>query len=217
MTTRLLIADDHRMMREGMRSLLDGNDDMEVVAEAASGREAVDQMLSVKPDVVIMDIGMKDMNGIEATRWIRHECPQIPIVILSAHSDEHYVLEALEAGASAYVLKINAHAILLAAIRAVTKGDSFISSEITGIVVEAGLRGGRVAVHSVSSCLSGREREVLQLVAEGQTSGEIAAALHLATRTVEQHRRRIMDKIGLHTVADLTKFAIRNGIIFLEM
>ena len=216
MTARLLIVDDHRMMREGLRLLLEAEDGFTVVAEFASGREAVERSGSIEHDVVVMDIGMKELNGIEATRILRAQSPTIPVVILSAYSDQDYVLRALKAGASAYVLKISAHEELLSAIRAVMRGHSFLSPEITGILVDAGMGRAAVDAISVNGCLSGREREVLQLVAEGRTSGQIAEGLSLGTRTVEQHRRRIMDKLNLHSVAELTQYAIRKGIISLD-
>lgn len=216
MTIRLLLADDHRMMREGLRSLLEAQDDFEVIGEVENGRDAVRQTRALRPDVVVMDIGMKELNGVEATRRVRAESPQVEVVVLSTYAHEEYVLSALEAGACGYVLKISAHEELVEAIRAAARGHRFLSPAITGIVVDAGVQGALLARNPSHARLSGREREVLQLVAEGRTSGEVAARLHLSTRTVEQHRRRIMDKLDLHTVAELTKYAIREGIVPLE-
>jgi two-component system, NarL family, response regulator NreC len=216
MTIRLLLVDDHRMMREGLRSLLEAHGGLEVVAEADNGRDAVRKARGVKPDVVVMDIGMKDLNGVEATRQLRAELPRVPVVVLSTYAHEDYVLRALEAGASAYVLKISAPGELVEAIESVAKGRRFLSPEITGLVVDAGVQGARIARDPGSPLLTGREQEVLQLVAEGRTSGEIATSLHLSTRTVEQHRRRIMEKLDLHSVAELTRYAIRKGIISLD-
>lgn len=216
MTTRLILVDDHRMMREGLRSLLEANSGFEVIAEAENGRDAVTRTRALKPDVVVMDLGMKDLNGVEATRQIRAEFPRIPVVVLSTYAHEDYVLSALEAGASAYVLKISAHAELVEAIESVAKGRRFLSPEITGLVVDAGVQGARSTRDPGKPRLSGREQEVLQLVAEGRTSGEIATRLRLATRTVEQHRRRIMQKLELHTVAELTQYALRKRIISLD-
>jgi DNA-binding NarL/FixJ family response regulator len=216
MRTRLLLVDDHRMMREGLRSLLEAEGGFEVVAEADNGRDAVTKTRALEPDVVVMDLGMKELNGVEATRQIRAEFPRIPVVVLSTYAHEEYVLSALEAGASAYVLKISAHAELVQAIVSVAKGRRFLSPEITGIVVDAGVQGARSTRDPLQPRLSGREQEVLQLVAEGHTSGEIARRLHLATRTVEQHRRRIMEKLELHSVAELTQYALRSGIISID-
>lgn len=216
MTIRLLLVDDHRLMREGLSLLLEAHGGFDVVSEAENGRDAVSRTREFEPDVVIMDLGMKELNGVEATRQISAEFPRIPVVVLSTYSQEEYVLSALEAGASAYVLKISAHAELVEAIESVVRGRRFLSPEITGVVVDAGVQGARNARDPAKPRLSGREHEVLQLVAEGLTSGEIAAHLHLATRTVEQHRRRIMEKLDLHSVAELTRYALRRGIISLE-
>ncbi len=216
MTVRLLLVDDHRMMREGLRALLEQLGGFEVVGEADSGHDAVKQTRALRPAVVVMDLGMKELNGVEATRQICAEFPRIPVVVLSTHSQEDHVLGALEAGASAYVLKISAHSQLVEAIEAVLKGSRFLSPEITGIVVASGIQGARRVRDPDQPKLTGREREVLQLVAEGRTSGEIAARLHLSTRTVEQHRRRIMAKLDLHSVAKLTHYALRTGIISID-
>ncbi len=216
MTVRLLLADDHRMMREGLRKLLEAHDGFEVIGEAENGREAVAQARALRPDVVVMDLGMKELNGVEATRQIRAELPRVSVVVLSTHAREDYVLKALEAGASAYVLKISAHQELIEAIQAAVQGRSFLSPEITRLVMDAGVRGTPFAQDLGRSDLTAREREVLQLVAEGRTSGEIAARLSLATRTVEQHRQRIMDKLDLHSVAELTKYALRQGLVSLD-
>jgi DNA-binding NarL/FixJ family response regulator len=207
MTTRLLLVDDHRMMREGLRSLLEAHDSFDVIGEADNGRDAVKMTEELKPDVVVMDLGMKDLNGIEATRQIRTAFPRVAVVVLSTYAQEDYVLSALEAGAWAYVLKISAHEELLEAIESVARGRRFLSPEITALVVDAGVEA-QIARDPENPRLSGREQEVLQLVAEGRTSG--------ATRTVEQHRRRIMEKLDLHSVAELTQYAIRKGIISVE-
>ena len=210
---RLLLADDHRMMREGLRSLLETREGFQVVGEACNGRESVTKTRSLRPDVIVMDIGMKELNGIEATRQLRSESPAVKVVVLSTYAHEHYVLSALEAGASAYVLKMGAHDELVEAIHAAMRGRRFLSPDITGIVVDAWIQGAR---DSARPQLTGREREILQLVAEGRTSGEVAQRLHISTRTVEQHRRRIMLKLNRHSVAELTCYAIREGIISLE-
>ncbi len=216
MTVRLLLADDHRMMREGLRSLLEAHEEFQVVGEACNGRDAVALARTLRPDVVVMDIGMKELNGVEATRQLRSEPPRVNVVILSTYSHENYVLSALEAGASAYVLKMSAHDELVDAVHAAVRGRRFLSPEITSIVVDAWIQGAMFAQGSAHIRLTGREREVLQLVAEGRTSGEGAQRLNISTRTVEQHRRRIMGKLNLHGVAELTAYAIREGIVCID-
>ena len=216
MTTRLLIVDDHRMMREGLRSLLESHPGFEVVGEAENGRDGVKKSHALRPDVVTMDLGMKELNGVDATRQICSECRNVKVVVLSTYASEERVLGALEAGASAYVLKINAYEELVKAIESVAKGGRYLSPDITGLVVSAGIQGSLLSRGPARTALSGREREVLQLVAEGLTSSVIAERIHIATRTVEQHRRRIMEKLDLHTVAELTKYAIREGIVALD-
>ncbi len=213
MTIRLLLVDDHRMMREGLRSLLEAHAEFQVVGEASDGRDSVALTRSLHPDVVVMDVGMKELNGIEATRQLRSEAPDIKVIILSTHSHEHYVLGALEAGASAYVLKMGAHEELVTAIRAAMRGRRFLSPDITGIVVDACIQGTMFSRDAPHPTLTGREREILQLVAEGRTSGEVAQRLNISTRTVEQHRRRTMQKLNRHSVAELTHYAIREGIV----
>ena len=216
MTVRLLLADDHRMMREGLRKLLEAHDEFEVIGEAENGREALAQARALRPDVVVMDLGMKELNGVEATRQLRAELSRVRVVVLSTYAREDYVLNALEAGASGYVLKISAHQELIEAIQAAVQGHCFLSPEIAGIVTDAGVRRTFLTQDPGRSDLTAREREVLQLVAEGRTSGEIAARLFLSTRTVEQHRRRIIDKLDLHSVAELTKYALRQGLVSLD-
>lgn len=211
MKTRILLVDDHDMMRDGLRAILAKEMDLEVVGEAASGREAVRQAAELRPDVVIMDVAMKDLNGIEATRLIRAENPRVEIVALSSHSDRRYVSAILRAGASAYVLKTNAYALLRKAVHAVRAGGSFLSEEVAGALVEA-IRTSDGDDHSVYARLGAREREVLQLLAEGFTSAEIADRLYVATSTVETHRRNLMRKLDLHNVAELTKYAVREGL-----
>ncbi len=216
MTIRLLLADDHRMMREGLRKLLETHGGFEVIGEAENGRDAVAQTRALRPDIVVMDLGMKELNGVEATRQVRAELPRVGVVVLSTYAQEDYVLSALEAGASAYVLKISAHQELVEAIQAVAKGQRFLSPEITGIVMDAGVQGALLARGRSRGDLTARESEVLQLVAEGRSSGEIAARLCLSTRTVEKHRLRIMEKLDLHSVAELTKYAVRQGLVSLD-
>jgi two-component system NarL family response regulator len=188
------------MMRDGLRSILDLEEDLDVVAEAGNGYQALEMAQALRPDVIVMDIGMKDLNGIEATRQIKARNPQAKVVALSTYSDESYVLSMLEAGASGFVLKDAAVDEMRRAIRAVAAGQSFLSPEVAGSVV-ASLRGPSQDRASASSPLAPRERQILQLLAEGHTSAEIARRLHIATTTVESHRRNIMKKLDLHSVS----------------
>ena len=215
MTTRVLLVDDHELMREGLRSILEKERNLEVVGEASSGRDAVVRARALRPDVVIMDVAMKDLNGIEATRQIRAEMPEAKVVALSSYSDHRYVAAILAAGASGYVLKANAYDELRRAVRAATQGKSYLSAEVAGTVIEAALAVSLPA-ESAYATLSPREREVLQLLAEGHTSSEIGCRLNLSTSTVETHRRNLMGKLGIHSIAELTKYAVREGLTSLE-
>jgi DNA-binding NarL/FixJ family response regulator len=213
-TIRILLADDHAMLRDGLRSVLSREGDFEVVGEAADGRGAIDLCRTLAPDVVVMDVGMPDLNGIEATRQIRAESPRSRVIALSTHSDRRYVLGMLEAGASAYLVKVSAYDELRQAVRAVAGGRMYLSPQIADLVVDA-----RVAAspsQARKEPLAPREREVLQLIAEGHSSREIARRLHISSHTVETHRRNIMQKLDLHSVADLTRYAIREGITPLD-
>ena len=216
MKTRVLLVDDHGLMRQGLRAILESEEDVLVVGEAASGREAVELARSLQPDVVLMDVAMKDLNGIEATRQIRAECPAVQVVALSGHSDPRYVAAILEAGACGYVLKADAYDDLRRALHAARRGQSYLSADVTRPVIDSSRRGPRVARAPALDLIGPREREVLQLLAEGLSSPEIGHRLHLATSTVETHRRNIMSKLGLHSVAELTKFAIREGLTPLD-
>jgi two-component system, NarL family, response regulator NreC len=214
MITRILLVDDHELMREGLRSILAREENVEIVGEASSGRDAVSLSRTLDPDVVVMDVGMKDLNGIDATRQIRREFPKVQVIALSSHSDSRYVSAILEAGACGYVLKANAYADLRKALQAARQGKSYLCADVTKGVVDASLDGTRSRIGP--SVLSEREREVLQLLAEGLTSPQIGKRLFIATSTVETHRRSIMRKLGIHSVADLTKWAIREGLTELE-
>jgi two-component system NarL family response regulator len=215
MTIRVLLVDDHELMREGLRAILEREHDIEVVGEAASGREAVARAGVLQPDVIIMDVAMKDLNGIEATRQIRREQHQVKVVALSSYADRRYVAAILEAGASAYLLKANAYDELRRAVHAVAEGKSYLCADVAGGVIAAAAGTGSPA-GSVFVRLGNREREVLQLLAEGLSSPQIARRLHVATSTVESHRRNLMSKLGLHSVAELTKYAVREGLTSLE-
>lgn len=214
MTIRLLLVDDHELMREGLRSILDCEPDVEVVGEASSGRAAVALTRELNPDLVVMDVAMKDLNGIEATRQIRAEYPTMKVIGLSSHSDSRYVNAILEAGACGYVLKANAYDDLRRAVDAARKGKTYLCADVTEAVIGASLRG--TGADSGRASLSPREREVLQLLAEGLSSPDIGSRLFVATNTVETHRRNIMRKLGIHSVADLTKYAIREGLTPLD-
>ena len=216
MSIRILLADDHKITRQGLRSLLDEQPDMEVVAEAEEGRTAVCLARELVPNVVIMDVSMPDLNGMEATRQIIAEFPNIKIIALSMHSDSLFVTEMLRCGASGYLLKDCAFEELERAIRAVMDNKTFLSPTISGVVVDDYLHRLSKADFSDSQVLSDREREVLQLMAEGNSTKQIALKLHISTKTVETHRRQIMNKLDIHTVAELTKYAIRKGLTSLE-
>lgn len=216
MSVRVLLVDDHTMLREGLRAVLAGERDVEVVGEAATGREALEKVRELAPDVVLMDVTMHDLNGVEATRQIRRESPRTRVVALSTHGDKRYVLGMLDAGAVGYVLKVSAYDELRRAIRTAVAGKVYLSPEIADVVVAARRARGEFQEPSGLDVLGAREREVLQLLAEGHTSGEIAQRLGVSTSTVETHRRNIMRKLDLHSVAELTKFAIREGLTPLD-
>lgn len=216
MKIRILLADDHRLFRDGLRTLLDQREDMEVIGEAVDGPAAVAAAAQHKPDIVLMDISMPDLNGIEATRKIVAEHSGAKIIMLSMHSDQRFVTESLRAGASGYVLKDCAIEELIEAIRTVSRKQIFLSATIAESVIKdyIGLTVNRS--DSVFSTLSAREREVLQLLAEGNSTKEIAARLDVSIKTVETHRKQIMDKLDIHSIAELTKYAIREGLTPLE-
>jgi DNA-binding NarL/FixJ family response regulator len=214
MKLRVLLVDDHELMRQGLRSILEREEEVEVVGEAASGVSALELARTLAPDVVIMDVAMQDLNGIEATRRIRAECPRVKVLALSSHSDARYVTAMLGAGASGYVLKANAYDDLRRALNAASRGRSYLCADVTEAVVRSARHGAGSA--RTRAPLSGREREVLQLLAEGLSSPQISQRLYVATSTIETHRRNIARKLGLHSVADLTKYAIREGLTSLE-
>jgi len=216
MSIRILLADDHKITRQGLRSLLDKQSDMEVVAEAEEGRTTVRLVRELLPDVVIMDVTMPDLNGMEAARQITREFGNVRIVALSMHSDSLFVTEMLKSGASGYLLKDCAFEELARAIRAVVAGKTYLSPSISGVVVDDYLHRLSKADFSGLDVLTSREREVLQLLAEGRSTKQIALKLHISVKTVETHRRQIMNKLDIHTVAELTKYAIRKGLTSLE-
>ncbi len=212
MKTRVLLADDHKIVRDGLRVLIGRCDDMEVVAEAETGREAVRLSRKHLPEVVIMDISMPDLNGIDATRQILAEVKGVKVIALSMHSDKQYVDGMLRAGVSGYLLKDCAADELIQCIHIVLSGRICLSPGITGILVNEYLQPTKDQVLAAQTELSDREREVLQLIAEGHSTKDIAQSLHISIKTVESHRKNIMEKANLHTVAELTKYAIRHGL-----
>jgi DNA-binding NarL/FixJ family response regulator len=216
MSLRILLADDHKITRQGLRSLLEKQQDMEVVAEAENGREAIRLAAEMAPDVVIMDITMPDMNGVEATRQILAKSPDIKIIGLSMHSDTVFVTEMLKSGAAGYLIKDCAFEELVRAIRTVIENKVYLSPSISGVVVEDYIQRLSQTNFTGSDILSDREREVLQLMAEGNSTKRIGVKLHISVKTVETHRRQIMSKLDIHTVAELTKYAIRKGLTSLE-
>ena len=207
--TRILLADDHSVVRSGFRMILASQNDMEVVGEVANGREAVEQATALQPDVVIMDVTMPELNGIEATRRITAALPRTRILALSMHKDSVYVREILRAGACGYLLKDSGEGDLVSAVRAVARGEGYLSSGVSDAV----LTDYRKHVTDPIDLLSSREREVLQMIAEGKTNKEIAVTLNLSVYTVEAHRGRIMEKLNLHSTGELVRFAVRNGLI----
>ena len=211
---RVLLADDHTLIRAGLRMVVVSQPDFSVVGEASNGREAVALAEQLKPDVVVMDIGMPSLNGIEACRQIHDSLQRTQVIMLSMHSDEGYVLRALKAGAKGYMLKDSAEADLASAIRAVTAGKSFFSPAVSKILLEDYMRKlKRTGAEDSFDLLSPREREVLQLVAEGKSSKEVANLLSLSVYTVETHRAKLMQKLNLHNIPELILYAVRKGVI----
>ena len=211
---RILLADDHIVMRTGLRALLERQPNLEVVGESENGREAIELVTSLRPDVVVMDVGMPVLNGIEATKAIVTQHPAVAVVILSMYVDESYIMRALKAGARAYLLKDSAPADLISAIQAVSQNKSFFSPKVSRILAEDYVRvlKQKGAVDSYD-LLTSREREILQLIAEGKANKEVAAALNISPYTVETHRSHILEKLNLHNPAELILYAVRKGII----
>jgi DNA-binding NarL/FixJ family response regulator len=216
MTIRVLLADDHKIVREGLMSLLEKEPDIDVVAMADNGRTAVQLAGELKPDVAVLDIAMPEMNGIEATRRISHDDPEIRVLALSMHSARRFVTEALSAGAKGYLLKDCAAEELVRAIRTVAANETYLSPKVAGLIVKDYLKHSPEATLSDDSCLTNREREILQLIAEGESTKEIAFKISVSIKTVETHRQQIMKKLNLHSVAELTRYAIREGLTPLD-
>ncbi len=214
MTIRILLADDHVVMRNGLRLLLERQSNLKVVGEAADGRQAVELAATEKPDVVVMDIAMPHLNGVEAARQIVIRSPHTAIAILSMHSDESYVIRSLKAGARAYLLKDSAEADLISAINAIMEGKSYFSPAVRNLLKEDYMRQlDEAGSEDTYDLLTTREREVLQLVAEGKSNKEVANLLNLSLYTVETHRTHILQKLNLHSVPELILYAVRKGII----
>jgi two-component system response regulator NreC len=211
---RILIADDHSIVREGVRMILAGQEDFEVVGEASTGREALERARDLKPDVVVMDISMPDMTGIQATGKIRKELPQVQVLGLTMHEEDSYVFELLKVGAAGYVLKRAAAEDLVSAVRAAHRGEAFLYPSVARMVVQDFLQ--RATAREREQALDGlteREREVLTLIAEGLTNQEIARKLFISIKTVQTHRAHIMEKLNLHDRTELVRYAIRKGLI----
>ncbi|MCP5144976.1 MAG: response regulator transcription factor [Gammaproteobacteria bacterium] len=206
----ILLADDHEIMRRGLRALLEQNDRLKVIGEASTGKEAFEMTRGLEPDLVIMDVGLPEVNGIEATRKILSLRPTCRILALSMHADRRFVTQMLEAGAKGYLLKDCAVEELDIAIRAVLKNQVYLSPAIASYFVNRSATG--EGDQEYATALSPREREVLQLISEGNPTAQIAAKLHVSIKTIESHRKNIMDKLDLHSVAELTKYAIRSGL-----
>ena len=206
---RILLVDDHAVVRQGFKMILGAQPDMEIVGEAGNGREAVEQAGELKPDVVVMDVAMPELNGIEATRRVVGAVPHARVLALSMHKDSVYVREVLRAGARGYILKDSVAGDLVAAVRAIAKGEGYLSPAVSDAVLDDYRR----HVTNPIDLLTSREREVLQMLAEGKTNKEIAGVLNLSVYTVDAHRGRIMEKLNLHSINELVRFAVRNGLI----
>jgi DNA-binding NarL/FixJ family response regulator len=211
---RILLADDHTVIRRGLRALLERQTGFVVVAEAADGREAVDAAAAQNPDVAVIDIGMPNLNGIEAATRITEKCPQTAVVILSMHADEGYVLRALKSGARGYLLKDSPEEDLINAIRAVHRGKAFFSPEVSKMLAEDYMRQMRQrGVEDSYELLTPREREILQMLGEGNSNKDVATKLNLSLHTVETHRGNILEKLNLHSTAEMILYAVRKGIV----
>ncbi len=214
MNIKILLADDHQILREGLIALLEREPGLQVVGQASDGRTAVRLARELGPDVVVMDVTMPDLNGIDATRQILEENRQVKVIALSMHADRRFVKGMLQAGASAYLLKHSASQELIKAVKLVIANRVYLSPEVTGVVVEDYKAPANDT--SAFAVLTPREREVLQLFAEGKSPREIAAALHLGLKTVEAYRRQILEKLGFNSFAELVKYAVREGLTSLE-
>lgn len=216
MKISILLADDHKILREGLRSLIEKERELELIGEADNGKTAVQMACELKPDVVIMDVGMPDLNGIEATKQIMTCAPGCKVLAFSMHSDKRFVLEMLRAGARGYLLKESAFEELVNAVRSVVSNHMYLSSGITDIVVDDYVHLMTHGNESPESSLTHREQDVLKLYADGKNTKQIAAQLNISVKTIETHRRNIMNKLGISTMVELTKYAIRMGMTSLD-
>ena len=215
--TRVLLAEDHTIVRKGLCALLDAEPSIEVIGEAQDGREALLKAEQLHPDIVLMDISMPGLNGLEATRQIKKRFPEVKVLILTVHSDEEYIRQILRAGASGYLVKQAAPNELISAIEAIQRGESYLSPSVSKKVVQEYVQHAAGAAEEDSyERLTDREREVLQLIAEGNSTRDIAELLHMSVKTAETHRARLMGKLDIHSTAELTQYAIRKGVISLD-
>jgi DNA-binding NarL/FixJ family response regulator len=217
MSIEVLLVDDHAIIREGLRSLLERQPGMEVIADTDDGRKAIELVREHLPDIVVMDITMRGLNGIEATRQITQDFPAVKVIALSIHSKRRYVTDMLSAGASGYILKECLFDEFVQAIHAVVAGGRYLSPRITDVVVDDYVKRLSAVKNSPLETLTSRQREVLQLVAEGKSTKQIALELHVSTKAIEANRRQIMDKLDIHSIAELTKYAVREGLTTLEV
>ena len=214
---RLLVADDHKIFRQGIKKLLEEEPDLQVVGEAADGREAVKRATELKPDVILMDIAMANLNGLEATKQIKKVLPDVKVIMLTMHKNEEYVLHSFQVGASGFILKEGAVEELVSAIRSIHQNKSFLSPSISKTLIDAYLRKMETGkTETPFDLLTDREREVLQLIAEGYTNREVAKTLFISVKTVEAHRAHIMQKLNIHEIARLVKYAIQKGLVDLN-
>jgi two-component system, NarL family, response regulator NreC len=207
--TKILLADDHTIVRQGLKLIISSHADLQVIGEAANGREVLELAEKLKPDVILMDVAMPELNGIEATRRLREVSPRTKVLVLSMHKEAVYVREILKAGARGYILKDAIDTELISAIQSVARGDGYISPAISGTL----LSDYRQNITNPLDLLSSREREVLQLIAEGRTNKEVATRLNLSVYTVDSHRGKIMEKLNLHSTGELVRFAMKQGLV----
>ncbi len=214
---KVILADDHVVVRKGLATLIESEMDIEVIGEVSDGKEAIELTREAKPDVVIMDISMPNLNGLEATRRIKSEMPEVRVLALTVHSDDEYIFRILRAGASGYLLKKTAPDELISAIRTLHGGGAYLGSSISESVVQAFReRPSPWEAESKYDELTDREREILQLIAEGNTTKDIAEKLYISTNTVSTHRKNLMEKLGIHSIAGLTQYAIQKGLVEVE-
>lgn len=210
---RILLVDDHTILRDGIRSFLEDEEDIQVIGEAEDGHTAVRMACELQPDIILLDIALPRLNGLEVTRQIRRDCPRVKVLILTMHENEEYIRQALANGAMGYILKDAAARDLLGAIRSVHRGEAILSPAITRLIIEDYLRWGDINTSEPGDNLSPREREILQLIAEGYSNKQIAEILTISIKTVQAHRSNLMSKLDLHDRSDLIKYAIRKKII----